>query len=89
MGLELNSQWLPVALAVLSLSLTSCSRTVHAREPMTWDSAPQECNPTYHAKPDEYVRFRFLKNPYCFELESSENFCAELQKAGRKIDHPE
>lgn len=85
MGTSLNSLRLLVALSALSLSLTSCSRTVRVTERMTWECAPQEYHPTLNAKPDEYVRFRFLENPRCFELETSKNFCAELQKAGRSI----
>lgn len=82
-GIAWNFVWLPLALSVLSLNLISCSRTVHVKEQMVWECAPQEYNPGYYAKPDEYVRFRYLENPHCFELESSRNFCAELRKAGR------
>jgi len=84
-GIAWKLLWLPVAFSVLSLSLTNCSRTVHVREQMIWECAPQEYNPAFYARPDEYVRFRYLENPYYFELESSKNFCAELQKAGRSI----
>ena len=72
-----------MALIVLSLTLTSYGRTVHVREQMVWECAPQEYNPAFYAKADEYVRFRYLENPHFFELESSKNFCAELRKAGR------
>jgi hypothetical protein len=84
-GIVSISLWLPLALSVLSLSLTTCSRAVRVRKEMTWECVPQEYNPTYHARPDEYARFRFLENPHCFEVESSKNFCAQLQKAGRSI----
>jgi hypothetical protein len=56
---------------------------------MTWECAPGEYKPGYYAKPDEYVRFRFVENPRCLELESSRNFCAELQKAGRPVVNAE
>jgi hypothetical protein len=52
---------------------------------MTWECAPKEFNPAYFAKPDEYARFRFVEDPHHFELQSSKNFCAELEKAGRSI----
>jgi len=36
-------------------------------------------------RPDEYVRFRYVENPRCFDVETSKNFCAELRKAGKTV----
>lgn len=36
-------------------------------------------------EPDEYVRFRFVENPHCFEVETSKRFCSELKQAGRSV----
>jgi len=52
---------------------------------MTWECAPDEYKPAYYAKPDEYVRFRFVKDPHWFEVESSKNLCFEMEKAARPI----
>src|SRR5450631_1302743 len=81
----MDSLLLPVCLAVLSLTFTSCRRTVHVREKMTWECAPQEYNPAFYARPDEYVRFRFSENPKCFEVQTSKDFCPQLKDAGRSI----
>src|SRR3569833_101052 len=62
---------------------TGCMKTVHITKQMTWECAPEEFK--YYAKPDEYVRFRFVENPRCFEVETSKNFCAELKTAGRSV----
>ncbi len=56
---------------------------------MTWECAPSEYKPGYYAKPDEYVRFRFVENPRCLEVDSAKNLCAELQQAGRPIVNAE
>jgi hypothetical protein len=52
---------------------------------MTWECAEDEYNPNFSAKPDEYVRFRFVENPRCFDVTSSKDFCAELRKAGKSV----
>ena len=52
---------------------------------MTWECAPDEYNSAYYAKPDEYVRFRFVRNPHCEEVESSRNFCAEMREARKAV----
>ena len=70
---------------LLCLVNAGCQRTVHVTEQMTWECAPDEYKSAYYAKPDEYVRFRYVENPRCEEVESSRNFCAELQKAGRTV----
>jgi hypothetical protein len=74
-----------LVLAFLCLVPTSCTRTAHVVKQMTWECAPSEYNPHFYAKPDEYVRFRFVENPRCFEVDTAKNFCAELQNAGRPI----
>lgn len=67
------------------LVVVGCRRTVHVTEQMTWECAPEEYKSGYYAKPDEYVRFRFVDKPNYFEVESSRNFCSELRKAGRSV----
>jgi hypothetical protein len=83
-----SSGW-AVMLSLLCVAPISCTRTVQLTEQMTWECAPGEYNPGYYAKPDEYVRFRFVENPHCFELESSKNFCAEMKKAGHSVVNAE
>ena len=81
-----KSLWLALAVFLLCLGPFCCDRTIHVTKQMTWECAPEEYHPHgYYARPDEYVRFRFIENPHCFELETSRNFCAELQKGGRSI----
>ena len=84
---RIAAKFVLVALAAFLLCIcpTGCTRTVHVTKQMTWECAPEEFKPGYSAKPDEYVRFRFVENPRCVELESSKNFCAELKEAGRSI----
>jgi hypothetical protein len=72
-------------LASLCLVPTSCTRLTHVVKQMTWECAPDEYKSGYYARPDEYVRFRFVENPRCLEVDSARNFCASLQKAGRPI----
>ncbi len=50
---------------------------------MTWQCAPEEYNKAFYARPDEYVRFRYVDNPNCEELESARNLCAELHDLGK------
>jgi hypothetical protein len=52
---------------------------------MTWECAPDEYHSAYYARPDEYVRFRYVENPRSEEVESSRNFCAELRKGGKTV----
>jgi hypothetical protein len=76
-----------VALAffLLCIGPIGCRRTVHVTKEMTWECAPEEFKPALYAKPDDYVRFRFVENPRCVELEPSKNFCAEMKEVGRPI----
>ena len=75
-----------VALVCLSFfASVGCQRTVHITEPMTWECAPDEYKPAFAARPDEYVRFRFVNDPRWFEVESSKDFCADMQKAARPV----
>lgn len=76
---------LPFAFFLVCTGPTGCMRSVRVTKQMTWECAPEEAKPGYYARPDEYVRFRFVENPHCFDLESSRNFCAEMKKAGRSI----
>jgi|SRR5271167_620417 len=62
-----------------------CTRTVYVTEEMTWECAPNEYNSAFYARPDGYVRFRFVENFYCFEVESARNLCAELRKAEKAV----
>ena len=73
------------AFSLLCAGPTGCTRTVRVSKQMTWECAPEEFNRSFSAKPDEYVRFRFVENPRCFEVETSKNLCAELKEAGRPI----
>jgi len=80
---------LAVMLSLLSVLPMSCTRTAHVVKQMTWECAPGEYKSGYYAKPDEYVRFRFVENPHCVELESSRNFCSEMKMAGHSIVNAE
>ena len=62
-----------------------CQRTVHVTQQMTWECAPDEYKPAFHARPDEYVRFRYVENLRCFDVETSKNFCAELHKTAKPV----
>jgi hypothetical protein len=74
-----------VFICLLYLAVAGCQRTIRVTEEMTWKCVPEEYNPAYGAKPDEYVEFRFVRNPHCEELQSSRNFCAEMRKANRPV----
>lgn len=77
-----------IATAIVCLSCVvtvGCTRTIRVTEQMTWECAPDEYKPAYYARPDEYVRFRYVKNPRCFEVESARNLCSELSDAGRPV----
>jgi hypothetical protein len=50
---------------------------------MTWECAADEYNPAFYARPDEYVRFRYVEEPHCFDVESARNLCAELRSIGK------
>ena len=78
----------PIIIALgclLALGFIGCQRTVHVTEQMTWQCVPEEYNPAYYAKPDEYVLFKFVKNEHVEEMESSRDFCAELRQANRPV----
>lgn len=78
-------QFVQVACICSLLITTSCNRHGFVTKPMTWECAESEYNPGFYAKPDEYVRFRFVENPHCFEVETSKNFCAELRNSGKQV----
>lgn len=61
------------------------THTVRVQKQMTWEVAPEEYNPAYYAKPDEYVRFRYVENPQCVDVESAKNLGAELRSSGKKV----
>lgn len=78
--------WLGIiVIAWLSVSFVACTRTVRVTEQMTWECAPSEYNPAYYAKPNEYVRFRYVENPRCFEVESAKNLCSILENSGKPV----
>ncbi len=62
-----------------------CARHVVVHKEMTWECAPEEYKQGYYARRDEYVRFRFVDDPHCFEVESSKNLCGELRQLGKPI----
>jgi len=68
---------------LVALSFTGCTRSVTVQKQMTWECAPDEYNPAFYARPDEYVRFRYIEEPHCFEVESARNLCAELRSIGK------
>ena len=77
-----------IQIALVSLSClvnVGCQRTVRVTEQMTWECAPDEYKPALYARPDEYVRFRFVEDPHWFEVESSKNFCSDMRKAARPV----
>ena len=80
---------IPIALLCLScLVNVGCQRTqrtVHVTEQMTWECAPDEYNPAFYARADEYVRFRYVESPRCFEVESGKNLCAQLRNGGKTV----
>ena len=67
------------------MTCLGCTRHVTVSKDMTWECAPEEYKHGYFARPDEYVRFRFIEDPHCFEVESSKNLCAELRQMGKPI----
>jgi hypothetical protein len=83
--MSMNSRTQIAIICFLCLITAGCKRTVHVTEQMTWECAPDEYNSAYYAKPDEYVRFRFVRNPHREEVESSRNFCAEMREAGKAV----
>ncbi len=70
---------------LVCLIVVGCKRTMYVTEAMTWECAPEEYKPSYYARTDEYVRFRFVKDAHFFEVESSKNFCFEMRSASRPI----
>jgi hypothetical protein len=83
--MKLNS-WLTIVLfGCFSLSFVACTRTVRVTKQMTWECAPDEYNPAHYAKPNEYVRLRYVENPRCFEVESAKNFCSILEESGKPV----
>lgn len=74
-----------VLIGMLCLGLAGCTRTIHLTEQMTWEPAPDEYNPAFYARPDEYVRFRYVENPHCLEVVSAKDLSAQLSKAGRSV----
>jgi hypothetical protein len=73
------------AMPSLLLLATCCERPKYVTKAMTWECAEDEYKSSFYARPDEYVRFRFVENPHCFEVESSKNFCSELRKNSRTV----
>jgi hypothetical protein len=67
------------------LSLMACERRVKVTEQMTWEIAPDEYKPGFDAKPNEYVRLRYVTNPECWEVESGKGLAAGLIKAGKRV----
>jgi hypothetical protein len=58
---------------------------MYVTEAMTWECAPMEYKPSYYARADEYVRFRFVKDPHFYEVESSKDFCSDMRSAARPV----
>jgi hypothetical protein len=52
---------------------------------MTWQCAPEEYKPALPAHADEYVRFRFVEEPHCYEVESARNLCTEMRSIGKPV----
>ncbi len=77
--------WLILAIAFGLLTVVGCTRTVTVTEQMTWECAPEENKPAMGMRADEYVRFRYVKEPRCFEVESSQDFCARMQALGKRV----
>ena len=73
------------AVCFLLVAQLACDSHRHVTKPMTWECAEDEYNSSFSAKPDEYVRFRFVENPHCFDVQSSKNFCAQLSKGGNAV----
>ena len=71
--------------AYLGLFSGTLEHSVRIQKQMTWESAPEEYKSAFYAKPDEYVRFRFVENPHCFEVESAKDLGAELRQAGTPV----
>jgi len=84
-NMDRRSFALSAAACMLCLGLTGCTRTIHVTEQMTWEPAPDEYNSAFYAKPDEYVRFRYVENPHCLVVESAKDLSAELTKAGKRV----
>ncbi len=70
---------------LVCLIFVGCKRTMYVTEPMTWECAPEEYKPSYDARADEYVRFRFVMDPHFFEVQSSKNLCSEMRNAARPV----
>lgn len=75
------------SIVVLSafLCTVGCSRKIIVTEQVTWECAPDEYESAFSAKPDEYARFRYGKNPDCFDVESAKNLCAVLRSVGKPV----
>ena len=73
------------ALTICMICFFGCTRHVVVNKEMTWECAPEEYKQAYYARPDEYVRFRYVEDPHCFEVESSRNLCAELRQIGKPL----
>ena len=71
--------------ACLCLGFVACTRSVQVTKQMTWQCAPEEYNKAYYARPDEYVRLRYVENPKCEEVESARNLCREMQNIGKPV----
>jgi hypothetical protein len=74
-----------VGYGLLTSGLISCGRRINVTKQMTWECAPDEYNAAFYARPDEYVRFRYVEEPRCFEVESARNLCAELRSIGKPV----
>lgn len=46
---------------VLPASSLGCQRSVEVTKQMTWECAPEEYKAGYYARPDEYVRLRYVE----------------------------
>ncbi len=85
MRLFSNRHVIAAAACLLVFLSNPFERKVVVSEQMTWECAPEEYKTGYYARPDEYVRFRFVKNPRCVELESARNLCADLRSMGKQV----
>ncbi len=74
-----------VSMLLVCLILAGCERRKYVTGAMTWECAPEEYKPGYYARADEYVRFRFVKDPHWFDVQSSKNLCSDMHKAARPV----
>ena len=74
-----------LAIAFMFTAAVACQRTAVVTKEMTWECAPEEYKPAFVAKPDDYVRLRFVENPHCFEVESRDDFCTVLRSYRKPV----